>query len=252
MKQGIYTIIDKKILSKTSFSITIYCEDITEISKVGQFVHVKVDGFILRRPISICDINKENGSIVLAVDVIGDGTKKIGELHINDAIDIIGPIGKGFTLYENKKALIVGGGIGIAPLFPIAKYYGENSTTILGFRGFNNIILADEFKSTNTNCIITTDDGSVGIKGNVLSSVKDIIKDGDTDIVYTCGPHNMMKAIAEICHQHNVDCQVSLEERMGCGIGACLVCACSATINGDEKMVHICKDGPVFNSKEVF
>lgn len=252
MKQGVYSIVDTGKLSKTAYFITINCHEIANISKVGQFIHIKVDGFMLRRPISICYIDKQNGTITVAIDTVGEGTKKLSELTNKNTIDIIAPIGNGFTLMENKKALIVGGGIGVAPLLPIADWYKQNSYTILGFRNYQNIILVDNFKNTLTNMTVTTDDGSLGIKGNVLKSVDNIIKQGDIDIVYSCGPYAMMREVALICHKQNVPCEVSLEEKMGCGIGACLVCACNAKINGQQKVVHICKDGPVFSSMEVF
>lgn len=252
MKQGVYPIVATKKLSRTAYSITILCEDICVLAQVGQFIHIKVDGFLLRRPISICNIDKINKTITIAIETVGEGTKKLATLTTNNSIDIIGPIGNGFTLNNNKKAIIVGGGIGVAPLLPISKFYGYNSSTVLGFRSATNVVLNDDFKDTNTNLIITTDDGSFGVKGNVINSLKALLDTNEFHVVYTCGPHNMMRAISSLCHQYGILCEVSLEEKMGCGIGACLVCACSATIGGKEKMVHVCKDGPVFNSKEVF
>jgi dihydroorotate dehydrogenase electron transfer subunit len=162
----------------------------------------------------------------------------------------LGPLGRGFDL-SGRRILVVGGGIGVPPMFFAARSAESDVTAVLGFRNQACIILAEEFKSICKNTYITTDDGSFGEKGSVTLPMKRLLEAGSFDAAMACGPKPMLKAVAGLCMEYHVPCQVSMEERMGCGIGACLVCACKTQKNGMEKMSHVCKDGPVFDAMEV-
>lgn len=250
--QGKYQIAGKRALAKDIYSIEITCPEIAEIAQPGQFVHILPAGFTLRRPISICDINREKGTLRIVFIVKGDGTKEIAKLNEGDIIDMLAPLGHGFTVNDSfKKVVLIGGGIGTPPMLPLAKYYGEKAVVISGFRSAEAVILQNDFKQTGAETILCTDDGSMGIKGFVTEPLKELLEKGGIDAVYTCGPTPMLKNIAAIANEKNVYCEVSLEERMGCGIGACLVCACKTKKDGEEHFAHVCKNGPVFNSKEV-
>ncbi len=250
--QGKYQIAGKSALAKDIYSIEITCPEIAEIAQPGQFVHILPAGFTLRRPISICDINREKGTLRIVFIVKGDGTKEIAKLNEGDLIDMLAPLGHGFTVNDSfKKVVLIGGGIGTPPMLPLAKYYGEKAVVISGFRSAEAVILQNDFKQTGAETILCTDDGSMGIKGFVTEPLKELLEKGGIDAVYTCGPTPMLKNIAVIANEKNVYCEVSLEERMGCGIGACLVCACKTKKDGEEHFAHVCKNGPVFNSKEV-
>ncbi|MEG0692943.1 MAG: dihydroorotate dehydrogenase electron transfer subunit [Oscillospiraceae bacterium] len=251
-RQGLYPIIKKINIAKNCYDFTVKCPEITQITQAGQFAHVKAGDFTLRRPISICEVDKENGTIRLVFEVRGEGTAKIAELNESSMIDIIAPLGKGFTLLDkSKKAIVVGGGIGVPPMVEVAKHYGENATAIIGFRSANAVILKDDFDKLGAAVMLCTDDGTMGMKGYVSTALEERLNNGNADIIYACGPHMMLKAVIELADKFHVTCEVSLEERMGCGVGACLVCACKTVKNGKEYFAHVCKDGPVFSSKEV-
>ena len=250
--QGLYPIIKKTNLSKNCYDFIVNCPEIAMIAQAGQFAHIKVGDFTLRRPISICEVSKENGTIRLVFEVRGDGTAKIAELNEGCMIDIMAPLGKGFTLLDNsKKAIVVGGGIGVPPMVEVAKHYGQNATAIIGFRSASAVILNNDFINLGAHLMLCTDDGSMGTKGYVSSALEERLKAGCTDIIYACGPHMMLKAVIELANNYHVTCEVSLEERMGCGVGACLVCACKTVKDGKEYFAHVCKDGPVFSSQDV-
>ena len=218
-KQGKYPIVSKKTLAKGIFDIEIYCPHIAKAAKAGQFAQVQAEGFFLRRPISICDINKDKGTIRLVFEVRGHGTDKISELNKGDLVDIIAPLGNGFKVLEKgKKAVCIGGGIGTPPMVGIAKEYGENATVISGFRNAAAVILQEDFKAMGCDVQLCTDDGSAGRKGFVTDALLDVLKSEKPDIVYACGPMIMLKNITKICEENGIYCQVSLEQRMACGV----------------------------------
>lgn len=251
-RQGKFPIIKKAAIAKGTFDITIKCPDIASVTKAGQFAQVSAEGFFLRRPISICDIDKAAGTIRLVFEVRGKGTDKISELNVGDLIDIIAPLGNGFkVLGGDKKAICIGGGIGTPPMVGIAKEYGKNATVISGFRSANAVILQDDFKGFGCNTILCTDDGTAGIHGFVTDALKDKLAQDKPDIIYACGPMPMLKAIVTMAEEYGIETQVSLEQRMACGVGACLVCVCRTVKDGKEIFSHVCKDGPVFDGKEV-
>lgn len=250
-----YHVTEKTAISAGIYSYIILCPEVCETAKPGQFVHIKIDGFTLRRPISICDIDRRNGTIRIVFEIRGNGTAKLADVNVGDNIDMIAPLGNGFTIPEsislNRRVITVGGGIGVPPLLGAAKFFRESATAILGFRSYDKIILANDFKQTDVNVITCTDDGSVGFHGLVTLPLAEELKKNDVDMVYACGPVPMLKAIIKTCSDAGVKCEVSLEQRMGCGVGACAVCACNVKRGGKESMLRVCKDGPVFKGEEV-
>jgi dihydroorotate dehydrogenase electron transfer subunit len=252
-KQGKFRILKKTAVAGQIYSFVIECPEIAEIANSGQFVHILPEGRTLRRPISICGIDKKKGTLRIVFEVRGDGTEEISRLNENELIDMIAPLGHGFEIDSNyKKVVLIGGGIGTPPMLPLAEIYGEKAVAITGFRNASAIILSNDFKNTGAENIICTDDGSAGIHGLVTKPLEDILAKDKIDCIYACGPKPMLKAVSEMAESKDIPCQVSLEERMGCGIGACLVCACKTkTEDGKEYMSHVCLHGPVFDSKEV-
>lgn len=250
-KQGKFPIVEKRAIAKGMFDITICCPEIAKITQAGQFAQVAAKGFFLRRPISICQSDPERGTIRLVFEVRGNGTEKISGLNKGDCIDIIAPLGKGFTLKRGKRVVCVGGGIGNPPLLEVARFYGCKATMISGFRSADAVILQDDFKNVAGEVVLCTDDGSAGFHGFVTQPLEKLLQEKKTDVIYACGPMGMLKNIAMLAEKYNVKCEVSLEQRMACGIGACLVCACRTVKDSKEFMSHVCTDGPVFDSKEV-
>lgn len=249
---GKYRIVKKSAIAKNIYDFTVLCPDIADIAECGQFAHIKVDGFSLRRPISICEVDREKGTLRFVFEIRGEGTSELSKLNENSLMDIIAPLGHGFTLLEkDKKAIVVGGGIGVPPMLQTAKHYGENATAIIGFRSANAVILKEDFEKIGAQTMLCTDDGTMGRKGFVTEALKERLESGNADIIYACGPKGMLKGIVELADKYNVRCEVSLEERMGCGVGACLVCACKTVKDGKEFYSHVCKDGPVFPADEV-
>lgn len=250
--QGKYPLIEKCSIAKEIYSFTILCPEVAEVTRAGQFVHILPRGYTLRRPISICGIDKSKGTLRIVFEVRGDGTKELSETHTGGLIDMVAPLGNGFNLNEDiKRVVLVGGGIGTPPMLPLAEIYGEGATVITGFRNASAVILQGDFKKTGAKTILCTDDGSTGIHGLVTNPLEEVLKSEKVDLICACGPTPMLRAISKMANDFNIECQVSLEERMGCGVGACLVCACKINQDGKEQMLHVCKNGPVFNSKEV-
>ncbi len=250
--QGKYPVVSKTAIAKEIYDFEIFCPEIAEIAKVGQFVNIKAEGFSLRRPISICEINREKGTLRVIFEVRGDGTKVISDIPVGGMIDIIAPLGgNGFDLSLGKTAVIIGGGIGTPPMLGVASHFGGNSTVISGFRNASAVILQDDFAKTGAETVLCTDDGSAGKKGFVTDALVEVLSSKKVDVIYACGPKMMLQKIADIAKENDIACQLSLEERMGCGIGACLVCACKTVKDGEEIYSHVCKDGPVFDAREV-
>ena len=248
-----YPIIEKKALAGDIYSYTLLCPEIAANAEVGQFVQIKAEGYTLRRPISICSIDKEKATMRLVFEVRGKGTDKISELGKGDMMDVIAPLGHGFTVPAEKqgRVIVVGGGIGTPPLLDIAKQYKESCTAILGFRSFDRVILDKDYAAAGARTIVCTDDGSTGVKGTVAAPLAEELAKGDVAQVYACGPTPMLKAVIEAAKQAGVPCEVSLEQRMGCGVGACVVCACTVVRDGKQYVLRVCKDGPVFKGEEV-
>ncbi|MBO6231900.1 MAG: dihydroorotate dehydrogenase electron transfer subunit [Ruminiclostridium sp.] len=248
-----YKIVGKKTLAENIYSFTVRCPEVAELARCGQFVHILAPGFTLRRPISICGIDREEGTIRFVFVIKGHGTEAIARLNEGDMIDMIAPLGNGFSVQSapaDKRVIVVGGGIGVPPMLETAKNCSK-VTAVLGFRSYGNIILADEFRTVCDSVQICTDDGSVGEKGIVTAPLTRELDKGDVGAVFACGPLRMLGAVAELTHRYGVFCEVSLEERMGCGVGACVGCVARIRRGGEEKLLRVCKDGPVFNAEEV-
>lgn len=218
----------------------------------GQFVHIKCgDALLLRRPISICSWTEEpaGDTLTIVFQIRGEGTRWLADCPTGHSVDVMGPLGNGFDA-EDGPYLLVGGGIGVPPLLGCAGYSGGTATAILGFRSKEQAILLNQFASDCIDCQIATDDGSLGYHGFVDALVRRELERGERNYqaVLACGPKPMLRKVAKAAEEFGLPCQVSMEERMGCGIGACLVCACDMK-DGTRK--HVCKDGPVFDAKEV-
>lgn len=248
-----YKIIEKKAISENIFSFEIYCPEVAEEAKCGQFVHIRVPSCTLRRPISICEVNRADGTLRIVFEIRGAGTEKLAELNKGDFIDMIAPLGNGFTvkeLPEGKRVIVVGGGIGVPPMLQTAKSY-KKATAILGFRSFDRVILKRDFEANGIETVICTDDGSVGYHGVVSDPLSRELEKGDVGAVFACGPKPMLASVVRLAKEHGIFCEISLEERMACGVGACVGCVCRIMRGGEEKLLRVCKDGPVFNAEEV-
>ena len=240
-------LIKKDEIAENIFDFVLECPPLAEKSRAGQFAHIAVPGKTLRRPISICDADERNIRIVFQIK--GEGTEILSKSKEGDLIDILAPLGHGFDIPKGKRIAFVGGGIGVPPMLFSAKQ-ADDAVAVLGFRNKKAVILTEDFKKVCSEVFVATDDGSFGIHGFTSDILRNIIN--DIDMVCACGPMPMLKVIAEICKEHNKPCQVSLEERMGCGIGACLVCACKTLDkDGNIEHSHVCKKGPVYNAEEV-
>lgn len=250
--QGKYFITNKTAIAREIYSFEISCPEVAATAVPGQFVHIRIGSYTLRRPISICGIDKEKGTLRIVFEIRGEGTAEIAKLNKGDAVDMLAPLGHGFTVNPDfKKVILIGGGIGTPPMLPLAQAYGEKAVAISGFRNSAAVILQEDFKSAGTETLLCTDDGSAGIHGFVTQLLAELAEQGGIDAVFACGPMPMLKGITAICREKNIYCEISLEERMACGIGACLGCACRTVKNDEEYFAHVCKDGPVFNAEEV-
>lgn len=226
-------------------------------ARPGQFVSVYTTDAskLLPRPISICEIDKEAKRLRLVYRVTGEktGTKQFSELKAGDFVPVIGPLGNGFPYEkaEGKKVFLMGGGIGVPPILELAKQMQcEEKQIVVGYRDAHTF-LKEEFEQNGT-LYISTEDGSVGTKGNVMDAIRE--QSLDADIIFACGPTPMLRAIKAYAEEKKIECYISLEERMACGIGACLACVCKTKEKDARSNVNnkrICKDGPVFLSTEV-
>ena len=260
--QKICTVAEAVRLNEYAYALTLEVgEEMAAQTSCGQFVHIKCgEERLLRRPISICSWDKTTLRVVF--EVRGEGTEWLSRRKAGDQLDVLGPLGHGFDI-SAQKILVVGGGV--PPMLGVAKAAaaaGAEVHAALGFRDQGHRMLTDEFAECCRSMNVISDDGSTGRKGFVTELVEEFLQDtpcASADcascsgrpvppVVMACGPKGMLKAVAKACAAHGVECQVSLEERMGCGVGACLVCACDMA-DGSRK--HVCKDGPVFNAKEV-
>lgn len=224
----------------------------TTFQAPGQFIHIKCgDGLLLRRPISVCSCMEDGPSDLLAIvfEVRGEGTDWLAKREVGEQLDVLGLAGNGFCVKQEGRYLLVGGGIGVPPMLGCARSTCGKSTAVLGFRSRSKSILLKSFENDCTKVLVATDDGSMGYHGFVDALVRqELEQDRAYDGVLACGPKPMLRSVAKVAEEFGVPCQVSMEERMGCGVGACLVCACDMA---DSTRKHVCKDGPVFDAKEV-
>ena len=241
MKEVIYTIESNVALTDSVYRM-VMSGDTSAIGGAGQFVNVKLDGQYLRRPISICDYDES--TLTLIYKVVGVGTEKMSAMRPGEKLNILTGLGNGYDLSLSGDApLLVGGGVGVPPLYKLCKLLkaeGKKVTVILGFNTKSEIFAEKDFAEIADRVIVTTVDGSYGVKGFVTNALPDI----DYTYVYSCGPLPMLKALAGATETSG---QYSLEERMGCGFGACMGCSCK-TLLGNKR---ICKEGPVFVKEEI-
>lgn len=242
MKQTNLTAIENKRLADGIYRLRL-TGDTTAITAPGQFVNLKLSGFFLRRPISVCDWT--DGEVTLIYKVLGRGTEMMTHMTPGTVLDVLTGLGNGFDVSRSGEyPLLVGGGVGIPPLYGLARRLraqGRQVTAVLGFNRASEIFLAEEFRALGAEIILATADGSAGLRGLVTDGMAAV---SDSTYLYTCGPELMLKAVYGVCTTSG---QFSFEERMGCGFGACMGCSCK-TKYGNKR---ICKDGPVLEKEEI-
>ena len=240
MRESIFKIIDNTPLTETVYKMKLQ-GDVSDITSSGQFVNIKLDGLFLRRPISVCDC--EGDTLTIIYKVVGKGTEQMSKMQ-SGALDVLSGLGNGYdTSLSGERPLLIGGGVGVPPLYMLAKKLiseGKKVSVVLGFNTKSEIFCEVDFKELGADVYITTVDGTYGTKGFVTDAMKDI----DYTYFYTCGPEPMFKAVYKSTATSG---QFSFEERMGCGFGACMGCSCK-TITGYKR---ICKDGPVLKKEEI-
>ena len=244
-------VLSQQMLAEGIYDLRLAAGEIAAQAVPGQFVSLysKDGSRLLPRPISLCGIDKEKGELRLVYRVAGAGTKEFSAYKEGDTLDIMGPLGNGFPL-KKKKAFLIGGGIGIPPMLELAKNLDCEKTAVIGYRD-KETFLADELRKY-ADVVIATEDGSVGTKGNVIDAIR--AEKLTADIIYACGPTPMLKALKAYAMENGIECYISLEEKMACGIGACLGCVCHSKDIDEHSNVRnkrICKDGPVFRAEEV-
>ncbi len=244
-------VIEHSIIAGDVLQVVVAVPEIASITRPGQFVHIRLtDMFdpLLRRPISIADCDADKGTLTLIYRVVGRGTALMAKLQPGDTIDCMGPLGNGFAL-TGQRPLLVGGGMGLAPLVMLARAFCScPATMLMGGRNEEELFWYDIYDAVCPNIHITTDDGSVGHRGFTVDVLPELLKTGKFDMIYACGPHAMLKGVSAVAAQYDIPCQVSLEEFMACGVGACLSCTCASSSGKRHK---VCTDGPVFWAGEV-
>ncbi len=251
----IVKVVSQEQLADGIFSMWIETEA-AKTAKPGQFISMYTnDGSkLLPRPISICEIDAEQSQLRVVYRVTAEktGTEQFSKMKAGDTLPIIGPLGNGFPLEagKGKRAFLMGGGIGVPPILELAKQLDCEKQIIMGYRNADTF-LKEQFEENGT-VYVSTEDGSAGTKGNVMDAIRENAL--QADIIYACGPTPMLRAIKQYAEENNIECYISLEERMACGIGACLACVCQSKEKDHHSNVNnkrICKDGPVFLSTEV-
>ena len=240
MKQQILTITSNRPLTKSVYEMKL-SGDMTAFTRPGQFCNIKLDGFYLRRPISVCDITGD--VLTLLYKVVGHGTEAMSKMVAGQELDVLTGLGNGYdTAKSGENPVLLGGGVGIPPLYGLAKALlaeGKAVTAVLGFNTADEIFYADEFRALGVNTVIATADGSAGVKGFVTDALPE-----EYSYFYTCGPEPMLKAVYRTTKTSG---QFSFEARMGCGFGACMGCSCK-TVTGFKR---ICREGPVLSKEEI-
>lgn len=241
MKQGIFEITENVALTENVYKMKLK-GDVSAVTNPGQFVNIQLDGLYLRRPISVCDLEKD--SVTIIYKVVGKGTEQMAKMHSGEKLDVLTGLGNGYDLsLAGDYPVLLGGGVGVPPMYLLAKRLiaaGKHVSVILGFNTQKEIFFEEEFKKIGAEVTVATADGSYGVKGFVTDALKNM----QYSYFYTCGPEPMLKAIYKAS---NTSGQMSFEKRMGCGFGACMGCSCK-TITGYKR---ICKEGPVMKKEEI-
>ena len=249
MKDYIATIVKNEPIAQNIYAVTFDLGENPQV-RAGQFGDILVGGtHLLRRPIAVCKV--DGTQVTYCYQIKGEGTKTLKTMGVGTRLNVLMPLGNGFFVEENeKKVALVGGGVGVFPLVSVVREYGASKdiSAYIGYRNKDAVCGVEEFEKAKK-FVGVTDDGSYGEKMNAVQAFAADLKKGNRpDVVLACGPTPMLRALKALVDEENLPCYVSLEERMGCGIGACLVCVCDLT-NG--KKARVCKDGPVFNANEV-
>ncbi len=255
MRKDILKVVESKEIVKDIFSLTVENEWMAKEAKAGQFVNLYTNDAarLLPRPISICDADREKNTIRFVYRIAGKGTREFSELKAGDELMGLGTIGNGFALSKGENLILIGGGIGIPPMLCCAKELkklGKRVVAVLGYRNADTFLL-EEFKEI-CETVVATEDGSLGTKGNVIDAIKEENVSGD--MILACGPMPMLRGIKKYSEENGIKAQISLEERMACGVGACLGCVCRTVKKDDHSHVNnarVCKDGPVFMAEDV-
>ena len=246
-------ILEQREISEQIYSLWLHADDIVREARPGQFVSVYChdESRLLPRPISICELDKESGRLRLVYRAVGAGTQEFSSYGPGETLELIGPLGNGFPLDKGyEKPLLIGGGIGVPPMVELAKWLPGDKAIVSGYR--NGDLFLKEELSRNAALYVATEDGSAGTKGNVLDAVRE--NRIEADAIFACGPAPMLRALKAYAAEEGIDCYLSLEERMACGIGACLACVCTSKdvdAHTNVKNKRICKDGPVFAAEEI-
>lgn len=248
------TVIEQKMIADGICSMWLDAKEVAVQAKPGQFISVYSNdkSRVLPRPISICEIDREKGTLRIVYRVVGKGTEEFSKAEAGDSFEILGPLGNGFPIEEakGKKVLMIGGGIGVPPMLQTAKEIEGEAIIVSGYRN-QDLFLKKELESAGT-LFIATEDGSVGTKGNVVDAIRE--NQIEADMMFACGPKPMLRALKNYALEKGIPCWISMEEKMACGVGACLACVCQSKDVDSHSHVHnkrICKDGPVFLSTEV-
>lgn len=249
MKDYLATVVSNKEIAFNVYEIVFQLDEEPKV-RCGQFGEILVGGqHLLRRPIAIAKVDKDQ--VTFCYQIKGEGTQKLKTVGAGERLNVLLPLGNGFFVEENEKRVaLVGGGVGIFPLVSVVRQYGKTKeiSSFIGFRNKGAVCAIDEFEKSASFTAVT-DDGSYGEKMNSVQALEKALANGyRPDVILSCGPTPMLRALKAVAKRENIPCYVSLEERMGCGIGACLVCVCDLT-NGER--ARVCKDGPVFNSEDV-
>ena len=251
------TVLNHEKINDKDYILTLQTEKIAKEAKAGQFVQLKVADLldpILRRPISVHTVDREKGHLKLYYQVLGKGTEILKKTKVGDTLNILGPLGTGFDLsLKDSRALLIGGGLGQAPLLLLAEELGKLNNEVylaLGTRDELSLKNAVCFDNVCHTVKVATEDGSIGFKGYITNNLPDIIESFKPEIIYACGPNIMMSKIKKIAEEYKIKCQLSLETRMACGIGVCLGCTVKPSEEG-KPYLKACVDGPVFWAQEV-
>ena len=249
-------VLKQECIAPDIYSMWLQTDKIAEQAVPGQFISVySNDGSrLLPRPISLCEIDRENGRLRIVYRVTGEatGTEEFSHYQAGDAIELLGPLGNGFPLEraKEKRVFLIGGGIGIPPMVQLAKELDDKAVAIMGYRNADTFL--DRELSEHATLYVATEDGSLGTKGNVIDCIRE--NDLKADVLFACGPTPMLRALKAYAKEAGIECWISMEERMACGIGACLACVCKSTEVDEHSQVknkRVCKEGPVFLADDV-